>query len=172
MTYTIDITTRTKKNNPSNFIKSNASAFIDSLVLSNLKKAAPYIFGKSNNTYIVDDDYIFATNDKRLEDGKSYTFTKKAKNNKSIDITISGLKTKKAYTPDYDTFKKAVNYLLHNNGGDTYDFKLDDGTPVKLFADELQIGYELLPLNEGTMFLYKALSESSKKNIIDIYINI
>lgn len=171
MTYTIDITTRTKKNNPSNFIKSNASAFIDSLVLSNLKKTAPYLFGKSGKAYIIDDDYIFA-NDK-LEDGKAYTFTKKAKkNNKTIDITISGLKAKNAYTPDYNTFEKAVNYLLHKNGGDTYDFKLDDGTPVKLFSDELQIGYELFPLNEGTMFLYNALSESSKKNIIDIYINI
>ena len=160
MTYTIDITTRTKKNNPSNFIKSNASAFIDSLVLSNLKRTAPYLFGKS----IADD---------KLEDGKAYIFTKKAKkNNKTIDITISGLKAKNAYTPDYDTFEKAVNYLLHKNGGDTYDFKLDDGTPVKLFDDELQIGYELFPLNEGTMFLYNTLSESSKKNIIDIYINI
>ena len=159
MTYTIDITTRTKKNNPSNFIN-NASAYIDSLVLSNLKHTAPYLFGKS----IADD---------KLEDGKTYTFTKKAKkNNKTIDITISGLKAKNAYAPDYDTFEKAVSYLHHKNGGDTYDFKLDDGTPVKLFDDELQIGYELFPLTEGTMYLYKALSESSKKNIIDIYINI
>lgn len=159
MTYTIDITTRNKKNNPSNFIN-NASAYIDSLVLSNLKHTAPYLFGKS----IADD---------KLEDGKTYTFTKKAKkNNKTIDITISGLKAKNAYTPDYDTFEKAVNYFLHKNDGDTYDFKLDDGTPVKLFDDELQIGYELFPLTEGTMFLYKTLSESSKKNIIDIYINI
>ena len=159
MTYTIDITTRNKKNNPSNFTN-NASAYIDSLVLSNLKHTAPYLFGKS----IADD---------KLEDGKTYTFTKKAKkNNKTIDITISGLKAKNAYTPDYDTFEKAVNYLLHKNGSDTYDFKLDDGTPVKLFDDELQIGYELFPLTEGTMFLYNALSESSKKNIVDIYINI
>ena len=159
MTYTIDITTRTKKNNPSNFIN-NASAYIDSLVLSNLKHTAPYLFGKS----IADD---------KLEDGKTYIFTKKkAKKNKTIDITISGLKSKKTSTPDYDTFKKAVNYLLHKDDGDTYDFKLDDGTPVKLFDDELQIGYELLPLTEGTLYLYNTLSESSKKNIIDIYINI
>ena len=182
MTYTIDITTRTKKNNPSNFIN-NASAFIDSLVLSNLKNTAPYLFGKNKRTtcvidddfilgnkstaYIIDDDFI-PMHDDKLKDGKTYTFTKKAKkNNKTIDITISGIKAKNAYTPDYDTFEKAVNYLLHKNGGDTYDFKLDDGTPVKLFDDELQIGYELLPLNEGTMFLYNTLSESSKKNIID-----
>ena len=159
MTYTIDITTRNKKNNPSNFIN-NASAYIDSLVLSNLKHTAPYLFGKS----IADD---------KLEDGKTYTFTKKAKkNNKTINITVSGAKAKNVYEPDYNTFEKAVNYLLHKNGGDTYDFKLDDGTPVKLFDDELQIGYELFPLTEGTMFLYNALSESSKKNIIDIYINI
>ena len=159
MTYTIDITTRNKKNNPSNFIN-NASAYIDGLVLSNLKHTAPYLFGKS----IADD---------KLEDGKTYIFTKKAKkNNKTINITVSGTKAKNAYEPDYNTFEKAVNYLLHKNGGDTYDFKLDDGTPVKLFDDELQIGYELFPLTEGTMFLYNTLSESSKKNIIDIYINI
>lgn len=159
MTYTIDITTRTKKNNPSNFIKSNASAYIDSLVLSNLKRTAPYLFGKS-------------TADDKLEDGKTYTFTKKAKKSKTIDITISGLKPKKATNYDLDSFTNAVLYLLGKDGGDTYDFKLDDGTPVKLFDDELQIGYELLPLTEGTLYLYNTLSESRKKNIIDIYINI
>ena len=160
MTYTIDITT-TKKN-PSNFNKSNASAYIDNLVLSNLKKTAPYLFGK----YAIDDDY--------LKDGETYVFTKKKspKKAKTIDITISGLKSKKAANYDLDSFTKAVLYLLRKDGGDTYDFKLDDGTPVKLFDDELQIGYELLPLTEGTLYLYNALSESRKKNIIDIYINI
>lgn len=160
MIYTIDITTNTKKN-PSNFIKSNASAYIDSLVLSNLKKTAPYLFGKS-------------TTDSYLKDGETYVFTKKKspKKAKTIDITISGLKSKKAANYDLDSFTKAVLYLLGKDGGDTYDFKLDDGTPVKLFDDELQIGYELLPLTEGTLYLYNTLSESRKKNIIDIYINI
>ena len=103
MTYTIDITTRTKKNNPSNFIKSNASAYIDSLVLSNLKRTAPYLFGKS-------------TADDKLEDGKTYTFTKKAKKSKTIDITISGLKPKKATNYDLDSFTNAVLYLLGKDG--------------------------------------------------------
>ena len=165
-TITIDITTK-KNNNPS--FLTNASAYIDNLVLTNLKKTAPYLFGKSGNAYIIDDDYIFTTNDKHLESGKSYSFTKKEPK-KAIDITISGIKTPKK--PDFLTFSKAITHLLGKNNRDTYDFKLDDGTPVKMFADEIQIGYELLPLNEATKYIYNALSDSRKKDIIDIYINI
>lgn len=183
-TYNIDITINKNKKSSNPSIINNASAYIDNLILTNLKKTAPYLFGKNKRTtciidddfilgnkstaYIIDDDFTPLYNDK-LESGKVYSFDKNKK--KTIDITIGG----KKYTggsPDYITFSKAVKYLLSGGNGDTYDFKLDDGTPVKMFSDELQIGYELFPLNEGTMYLYKTLSESRKKNIIDIYINI
>lgn len=167
-TYNIDITINKSKknNNPSNF--GSASAYIDNLILTNLKKTAPYLFGKNKRTtYIIDDDFIPLYDDK-LETGKTYTFTK-GENKKTIDIFIPSKKTTK---PDYITFSKALAHLLGKNHGDTYDFLLDDGTPVKMFADEIQIGYELLPLNEATKYIYNALSDSRKKDIIDIYINI
>lgn len=166
-TYNIDITINKSKknNNPSSF--GNASAYIDNLILTNLKKTAPYLFGKSGHACIIDDDFIFTPNNK-LESGKTYTFTKD-ENKKTIDIFIPSKKTTK---PDYITFSKALAHLLGKNCGDTYDFLLDDGTPVKMFADEIQIGYELLPLNEATKYIYNALSDSRKKDIIDIYINI
>lgn len=166
-TYNIDITINKSKknNNPSSF--GNASAYIDNLILTNLKKTAPYLFGKSGHACIIDDDFIFTPNNK-LESGKTYTFTK-GENKKTIDIFIPSKKTTK---PDYITFSKALAHLLGKNCGDTYDFLLDDGTPVKMFADEIQIGYELLPLNEATKYIYNALSDSHKKDIIDIYINI
>lgn len=166
-TYNIDITINKSKknNNPSSF--GSASAYIDNLILTNLKKTAPYLFGKSGHACIIDDDFIFTPNNK-LESGKTYTFTK-GENKKTIDIFIPSKKTTK---PDYITFSKALAHLLGKNCGDTYDFLLDDGTPVKMFADEIQIGYELLPLNEATKYIYNALSDSRKKDIIDIYINI
>lgn len=166
-TYNIDITINKSKknNNPSNF--GSASAYIDNLILTNLKKTAPYLFGKSGHACIIDDDFIITPNDK-LKSGKTYTFTK-GENKKTIDIFIP---SKKATKPDYITFSKALAHLLGKNCGDTYDFLLDDGTPVKMFADEIQIGYELLPLNEATKYIYNALSDSRKKDIIDIYINI
>ena len=171
-TYNIDITINKNKKSSNPSIINNASAYIDNLILTNLKGTAPYLFGKNKHTTcIIDDDFIPMYDDK-LESGKVYSYDKNKK--KTIDITIGSTKktTRTCKSPDFLTFAKAVKYLLSKTDGDTYDFKLDDGTPVKMFSDELQIGYELFPLNEGTMYLYKTLSESRKKNIIDIYINI
>lgn len=170
-TYNIDITINKNKKSSNPSIINNASAYIDNLILTNLKGTAPYLFGDKSTTYIIDDDFVPMYNDK-LESGKVYSYNKNKK--KTIDITIDSTKktTRTCKSPDFLTFAKAVKHLLSKTDGDTYDFKLDDGTPVKMFSDELQIGYELFPLNEGTMYLYKTLSESRKKNIIDIYINI
>lgn len=170
-TYNIDITINKNKKSSNPSIINNASAYIDNIILTNLKKTAPYLFGKSGHACIIDDDFI-PMHDGKLESGKVYSYDKNKKN--TIDITIGSTKktTRTCKSPDFLTFAKAVKYLLSKTDSDTYDFKLDDGTPVKMFSDELQIGYELFPLNEGTMYLYKTLSESRKKNIIDIYINI
>lgn len=169
-TYNIDITINKSKKNNNPSIFGSASAYIDNLILTNLKKTAPYLFSKSepsSKTIIIDDTFGY-TNNGKLKSGKTYTFTK-GEDKKTIDIFIP---SKKATKPDYITFSKALAHLLSKNCGDTYDFLLDDGTPVKMFADEIQIGYELLPLNEATKYIYNALSDSRKKDIIDIYINI
>ena len=64
--------------------------------------------------------------------------------------------------------------MLYNlkNEKPMYDFKLYDGTPVKMFSDEIQIGYDLIPLTGFTREYYNSLSENTRKHIIDITIDI
>lgn len=153
MTYTFDITNNTKKN-PSNNIFTKS---INSIISSNLKKIAPYLYEDS------EDEIILATK----------ATPKKTKKIIDIEITLPGTKKSPA-KPDFATFSKALATLLKNKNDyeDIFDFKLEDGTPIALFSDEIQIGYELIPLNEGTKRIYDILSNSRKKEIIDIYINI
>lgn len=153
MTYTFDITNNTKKN-PSNI---NFTKSINSIISSNLKKIAPYLYGEDDTEEII-----------------IPTTPKKTKKIIDIDITLSKGGKKKAAKPDFATFSKALATLLKNKNEyeDIFDFKLEDGTPIALFSDEIQIGYELIPLTEGTKRIYDILSNSRKKEIIDIYINI
>lgn len=83
---------------------------------------------------------------------------------------------KKNTTPyyDFDEFIEAMNYLAGlNTLKDTYDYELTDGTPVKIFSDEIQIGYDLIPIKRGyTLTDYAALQPKTTKTIIDIYIKL
>lgn len=154
MTHTFNISI--DNNTPSNN-KFNNTSYIDSLILSNIKKNFSNIYKKEND----DKDII-------------YTFDstpKRAPRTRIINIDITHKKSNKPNI-DYKTFYKAFNAILSTNNFDTYDFKLDDGTPIKIFSDEIQIGYELLPINDATLYLYNTLSNNRKKNIIDIYIDI
>ena len=147
-TYTFTLNT---SNNPSNS-RSNASKAIDALILSNLKKSFPYLGGKAND----DDTFIIKS--------------KKAKKTIDIDITLKkgGKKTPKKATP-LGLFIKALAAMA--DAKDTYDFKLDDGTPIKIFSDEIQIGYDLYTLENGYKEIANRTSDAKKKTIIDIFIN-
>lgn len=146
-----------KKTNTSSNNSNNNSAYIDNLVLSNLKKTVPYLF-TSNGT--IDVDYIgndFVPNKKKVK----------------IDITVKKPKKTIVVKDTYTDFIKAVKYLAgHSSECDTYDFMMIDGTPVKIFSDEIQIGYDLIPLNDFTLDMYNKLSAESKKSVVDIYIKI
>ena len=143
-TFKIDNTAKTTTN-PSN----TYSEIIDNIISSNVIKNNPW----------------FATIDE----------TPKRKKNININIDITH-KPKKTYTYDnidygniFDMIKVIYNYKCEKP---SYDFKLPDGTPVKMFSDEIQIGYDLIPLTGFTRAIYDSLSESSRKRIIDIYIDI
>lgn len=143
-TFKIDNTAKTTIN-PSN----TYSEIIDNIISSNVIKNNPW-FATINET------------PKRKKDI-----------NINIDITR---KPKKTYTYDnidygdiFDMIKFIYNYKCEKP---SYDFKLHDGTPVKMFSDEIQIGYDLIPLTGFTRAIYDSLSESSRKQIIDIYIDI
>lgn len=143
-TFKIDNTANTTTN-PSN----TYSEIIDNIISSNVIKNNPW----------------FAT----IEE------TPKRKKNININIDITR-KPKKTYTYNsidygdiFDMIKFIYDYKCEKP---SYDFKLPDGTPVKMFSDEIQIGYDLIPLTGFTRAIYDSLSESSRKRIIDIYIDI
>lgn len=100
--------------------------------------------------------------------------TPKQKNiNINIDITRKPKKTYTYDTIDYGDIFDAIKFIYdYKREKPSYDFKLPDGTPVKMFSDEIQIGYDLIPLNNFTKSYYDLLSEDARKHIIDIYIDI
>ena len=143
-TFKIDNTAKTTTNSSNTY-----SEIIDNIISSNVIKNNPW----------------FATIDE----------TPKRKKNININIDITR-KPKKTYTYNsidygdiFDMIKFIYDYKCEKP---SYDFKLPDGTPVKMFSDEIQIGYDLIPLTGFTRAIYDSLSESSRKRIIDIYIDI
>lgn len=159
MTKTYNFTIN-KKNTSSNNTSSNTS-YINALISSNLKKAVPYLFGT------IDDDYR-----------EEIVITpKKPKKTIDIDITIKNKPKAKKYTSlnfeDYSDFMKAIEYLSSiDSYDDSADFYLPDGTPVRIFEDEIQIGYELISFRKMNKNMFANMTSKSKKAIIDIYFNI
>lgn len=93
--------------------------------------------------------------------------------NIDIDLTRKPKKTYTYETLDYGDIFDVLKFIYdYKQEKPSYDFKLADGTPVKMFSDEIQIGYDLIPLNSLTKSYYDLLSEDTRKHIIDIYIDI
>lgn len=143
-TFKIDNTAKTTTN-PSN----TYSEIIDNIISSNVIKNNPW----------------FATIDE--------TPKRKKDININIDITRKPKKTYTYNSIDYGDIFDIIKFIYdYKCEKPSYDFKLHDGTPVKMFSDEIQIGYDLIPLTGFTRAIYDSLSESSRKRIIDIYIDI
>lgn len=152
-TYTFNLDTNNKKNNPS---KSTNTSYINALLNLNLNKIAPYLF---------DDGAVF--------DGEIIIPARKAKKTIDIDITIkNGKKHTSLDFNKYTDFMKAIDFLTSNKYDDSADFYFSDGTPIRIFDDEIQIGYELIPLRKITEKKYNSFSNKTKKAIIDLYIKI
>lgn len=137
-----------KKSTKKNFINNNIDK-MNALFTKKIKEFAPYLNSSNNNTP------------------------------KSINITY---KTTPNYTKTLD-FIEANNILfnyfkfktfLEKSIYDDYDFELEDGTPVKIFDDEIQIGYDLIPIKyfaNPETYLF-GLEPKKKKMIIDIAIKL
>lgn len=147
-TYSFNIN-NTKKNNKkffnTNSLKNSFSEILDSIIASNVI---------TNNPYLATSEIIA---------GKTNT-------GKTTYITLEN-------TPSYDSytdFLTAMNYLANlEKYKDTYDFELSDGTPVKIFDDEIQIGFDLFPINKSYSYKnFLSLAPKTKKTIIDIYIKL
>jgi len=153
----------TKKSNTSkkNFRSTNDltdyTKILDALITGNVKAKNPYLFS----------DY------KETIDG--YTINKPI----NIDITLNKKNAcsscpLKSICSD-NAFEDAIIFLANYKkyGRDDYDFKLDDGTPVKFWGDgSIQIGYDLYYPTEHYKNIYEILDEPQKRNIIDIYIKL
>lgn len=143
-TFTFPKSTTTKNNEYTNY-----SEIINDIILNNIKKNNPYLF----------------TTNEENKPKKKINIDITLPKNKNIDINININKLKNYI----NTFLSKKNYNIPE---DDYDFLLSDGTPVKLFSDEIQIGFDLLPLNAFTASLYDQLSKENKKQIKEIYIYI
>lgn len=157
---------KSNKKNSSNFRTglTDYSKILDALITGNIKDKNPYLFSD------YEDDYNLISGG-----NNEFIFTKKKPIN--IDITLkknacSGCPLKSICN---DTFEDAILFLSNykHYGKDDYDFKLDDGTPVKFWGDgSIQIGFDLYYPTKNYENIYNILSEPQKKNIIDIYINL
>ena len=85
-------------------------------------------------------------------------------NNVKINDFIDACAFLSKYKPNY-TF---------DSGKDEYDFELSDGTPVRIFDDEIQIGYTLIPMDwliDPNLYI-SAFTPKKKKMIIDIAVKL
>lgn len=158
-------TFKINKNGNSSNNTANTSSYIGSIIRTNLKKAMPSLFGESKKTIVID-DIMYDTIDIM------------PKKHKKIDIDITIKKNKKNRKPrtsgnKFIEFANAIKFLSDMDPSymDTADFYTSDGIPVKFFGDEIQIGYDLIPLRKSSSY-YNGLSSKTKKDIIDIVINI
>lgn len=157
MKYTTFTFNTGKKNNgfDINNASINYSKTLDDIIFSNLKSTTPYIF-------------------KDATLGAAFDELNKTKT-KSIDITInSGAKSSKKIP----TLLDAINYFKGNDYNfiklmSDYPTYHINGTPITIFEDEIQIGYDLIPFNLFDNYDYiNSLSNNTKKTIIDIFITI
>lgn len=154
--YTIKINNE-KNNNSFNFrgFTNNPSKDLDNLILSNLKKMNPYLkTTKTDST--LDAMFIDAglnTSDRIIIPNRNYSYLLKG---------------------NFDTeFIKAAKFLSNYTPGGKKYYTLFDGTPIEFFEDEIQIGYDLIPLYKlNTPKYYSTFTPEIKNTIINIFISI
>lgn len=148
--YTIKI--NNKKNTGINFrSNTNASKALDDLIFAGLTKMNPYL-KKTKSDNLLDamfEDAGFNTDDHIIISNRS-----------------SILKD------DFDTdFAKAAKFLSTYTPNKKYI--LTDGTPIVFFEDEIQIGYDLIPLYKlSSPKYYTLFTPETKKTIINLFITI
>ena len=135
----------TKKTDNNTIPSNNYSKILSDIISANILKANPY-----------------------FED-----ITPKKTKNINVEIEIE---KKPMYTfkdNQYEEILKAIDIFYTTLiDTDTYDFKLPDGTPVKKFNNEIQIGLDLIPLNNLTNKIYEYLKKMNKEKVYEFYINL
>lgn len=146
--YTIKIN---KNNNSNGSFNNNASKNLDNLILSGLIKMNPYL--KKTDSLL---DAMF--NEADLNTGNH--------------IIIPNRDNSYLLKDNSTEFIKAARFLA-NYTPNKNTYTLFDGTPIAFFEDEIQIGYDLIPLYKlSTPKYYNTFTPEIKKTIINIYISI
>lgn len=154
--YTIKIN-NSKKNNGINFRNTNnPSKSLDDLILSNLIKMNPYLKNKySDNTLdaMFDDAGFIRKNDDH--------------------IIISNRKSSNLLKGNFDTeFAKAAKFLSSYTPRTNKTYIIDSND-IAFFEDEIQIGYDLIPLYKlASPTYYKEFTPETKNIIINLFITI
>jgi len=141
-------------NNRSNgSIFSNASKNLDNIILSNLKKMNPFMTNITST-----DPTLDAMFDETF--GKDYIIIP----NRDYSYLLKG---------NFDSeFAKAAKFLANYNPK-KIRYTLIDGTPIEFFEDEIQIGFDLIPLYKlSSPHYYSTLAPKTKNTIINIFISI
>ena len=166
------------KNNKSNTttFRTNNHKSLDDIIAADIIKEAKSLFkttsptlnilGKkyyTNNTYLIDDDYIDDLYRSCGGDGN--------KKVTAIILNRSGLKDNK--------FINAANFLANYKSNKTHKFALNtlyyttDNIPVIFYDDEIQIGYETFSYDAfSNIDFLNSLAPKTKKVIIEINIKL
>ena len=168
ITINLDNNTRIN-NNTKSFTPSNASAILDDIILTNISKANPYLFGKGYETGAIIDD-LFT----KKEPKKTLSFDIKIKKNPTIKKDTHVIFDENRDIISYTDFANAMKLLSENHSDyDSYDFELPDGTKVALQPDGLMVGETLIFFDDyDYKYYYNMLSPIAKKTIIDFTIKI
>lgn len=143
-------TIKLKKNNGSFNNSANASKALDDLIFAGLTKMNPYLKKTKSDNIL----------DAMFEDAGFEIYDHITIHNGSI------------LKDDFDTdFAKAAKFLASYTP--TKKYILTDGTPIEFFEDEIQIGYDLIPLYKlSSPKYYTLFTPETKKTIINLFITI
>ncbi len=143
-----------------------------------------YTFKSTNNTKNTAEKSLNDMLAEKILEFAPYLKKKPAKKTIDIDITIPKKKLNEANSINgikINDFIDACAFLsnyktsyAYDSGKDEYDFELSDGTPVRIFDDEIQIGYTLIPMDwliDPELYI-STFTPKKKKMIIDIAVKL
>lgn len=138
-------------------------------LLTNVMKAYPFLTFKSKV------DYPYSSVGVELAKGGDYITVGMDSTNDISWLPSYANKYEAECIDLYTDFDRAMNaldnYARKNNPFyDDYDYITEFGTPVKIYNDFVQVGYNIIPRNN--IHFLKGLRPAEKKQIINIIIKI
>lgn len=131
----------------------NDSNYLNSIINNNII---------NSNPWLIDEEYYKSSIINDIFNNIGHTVNKPK--TKKTTITIE-LQKKNNNISLLDMIDTIINKMQLK---DTYDYLLPDGTPVKLYSDRIQVGFNVIPLFKTNDF-YFGLGTPTKKEIYTLY---